>query len=45
MTRSFVYVPFVRLLQLLRLRRSERDELAIEIVMLHHEVAVLMTLR
>jgi putative transposase len=41
MALSFLYVSFVRLLQLLRLRRAERDELAIEIVMLRHEVAVL----
>ena len=41
MALSFLYVAFVRLLQFLRLRRTERDELAIEIVMLRHEVAVL----
>jgi hypothetical protein len=41
MALSFLYVAFPRLLQMLRLRRSERDELAIEIVMLCHEVAVL----
>jgi hypothetical protein len=34
-------VAFVRLLQLLRLRRRERDELAIEVVLLRHELAVL----
>ena len=41
MALSFFYVAFVRLLQLLRLRRRERDELAIEVVMLRHEVAIL----
>jgi transposase InsO family protein len=41
MALSFLYVAFVRLLQVLRLSRSERDELAIEIVMLRHEVTVL----
>jgi hypothetical protein len=41
MTFSFLYVAFVRLLQLLRLRRRERDELGIEVVMLRHELAVL----
>jgi transposase len=41
MALSFLYVAFVRLLQFLRLRRTERDDLAIEIVMLRHEVAVL----
>src|ERR1039458_2636743 len=41
MALCFLYVAFVRLLQILRLRRTERDELAIEIVMLRHEVAVL----
>ncbi len=41
MALTFLYVAFVRMLQILRLRRSERDDLAIEIVMLRHEVAVL----
>ena len=41
MALTFLYVAFVRLLQILRLRHSERDELSIEIVMLRHEVAVL----
>jgi transposase len=41
MALPFLYVAFVRLLQLLRLRRRERDELAIEVVMLRHEVAIL----
>jgi hypothetical protein len=38
---SFLYVAFVRLLQLLRLSRRREEELAIEVVMLRHEVAVL----
>jgi putative transposase len=38
---SFLYVAFVRLLQVLRLPRRKRDELAIEVVMLRHELAVL----
>jgi hypothetical protein len=33
---SFFYVAFVRILQLLRLRRDDRDELAIEVIMLGH---------
>jgi hypothetical protein len=38
---SFLYIAFVRLLQLLRLSRRREEELAMEIVMLRHEVAVL----
>jgi putative transposase len=38
---SFFYIVFVRLLQLSRLVRSEKEELAIEVVMLRHEVSVL----
>ena len=38
---SFLYLAFVRLLQLLRLSRSGQEDLAIEVVMLRHEVAVL----
>jgi hypothetical protein len=38
---SFLYVAFVRILQLLRLRREDRDEVAIEVIMLRHEVSVL----
>jgi putative transposase len=38
---SFLYIAFVRLLQLVRLSRNGQDELTIEIVMLRHEVAVL----
>ena len=41
MALSFLYVAFVRILQLLRLRRDDRDELAIEVIMLRHEVSVL----
>jgi hypothetical protein len=41
MALTFLYLAFVRLLQILGLRRSERDDLAIEIVMLRHEVAAL----
>ena len=36
----FLYLAFVRTLQLLRLARGDGDELAIEVVMLRHEVAV-----
>ena len=38
---SFLYVAFVRILQLLRLPRDDRDELGIEVIMLRHEVSVL----
>jgi putative transposase len=38
---SFLYIAFVRLLQLSRLVRNEQEELAVEVVMLRHEVAVL----
>jgi hypothetical protein len=38
---SFVYLAFVRLLQLVRLSFREQEELAIEVVMLRHEVSVL----
>jgi hypothetical protein len=41
MALTFLYVAFVRVLQLLRLVRIEKDELAVEIVILRHEVAVL----
>jgi putative transposase len=41
MALSFLYLAFVRTLQLLRLARGDSDELAIEVVMLRHEVAVL----
>jgi hypothetical protein len=39
MALSFFYLAFVRVLQLLRLSRHENRELAIEVVMLRHEVA------
>src|ERR1035437_2919527 len=41
MAMSFFYLAFTRILQLLRLTRRDRDDLAIELVMLRHEVAVL----
>jgi len=41
MALSFLYQAFVRTLGLLRLLGSENSELAVEVVMLRHEVAVL----
>src|ERR1039458_4168874 len=41
MALSFLYLAFVRILQLFRLSRRDSDELAVEIVVLRHEVAVL----
>ena len=41
MVLSFLYVAFVRVVQLVRLSCRAQDDLAIEIVMLRHEVAVL----
>jgi len=41
MSLSFLYLAFVRMLQLLRLFERDRGELAVEVVMLRHEVAVL----
>jgi transposase InsO family protein len=38
---SFFYIAFVRILQLVRLSRGKQQDLAVEIVMLRHEVAVL----
>jgi hypothetical protein len=38
---SFLYMASVRLLQVLRLCRTDRDELAIEVVLLRHEVSIL----
>jgi hypothetical protein len=38
---SFLYEVFVRVLELFRLGRSERQELAVEVVMLRHELSVL----
>ena len=37
----FLYIAFVRLLQLLRLSRREQQDMVVEVVMLRHEVAVL----
>jgi len=41
MALSFFYLAFLRLLQLLLLLRYEKSELAVEVVVLRHEVAVL----
>ena len=41
MALSFLYLAFVRILQLVHLGRRDSDELAVEVVMLRHEVAVL----
>jgi len=41
MVLSFLYLAFVRVVQLVRLSCRAQDDLAIEIVMLRHEVAVL----
>ena len=41
MAMSFLYLAFVRILKLVLLGRRDSDELAIEVVMLRHEVAVL----
>src|ERR1022692_4918574 len=41
MALSFLYLAFVRLLQLLRYSQSGQEELAIEVVMLRHEVTIL----
>lgn len=41
MALSFLYLAFIRTLQLLRLHRSRRSDLAVEVVLLRHEVAVL----
>jgi transposase len=38
---SFLYIAFFRLLQLLRLSRRRYQDLAVEVVMVRHEVAVL----
>ncbi len=40
MALSFLYIAFVRILQLVRLSRDGQDELAIEVAMLRHEVGV-----
>ena len=41
MALSFLYVAFTRILQLVRLSWRDNNELAVEVVMLRHEVAVL----
>ena len=41
MALSFVYLAFVRVLELLRLQRCDAADLAIEVIVLRHEVAVL----
>jgi len=41
MALSFLYLAFTRVLELLHLSRRDNSELAIEVVMLRHEVAVL----
>jgi putative transposase len=41
MALSFFYMAFVRLLQLVRFSRRGQQELAVEVLMLRHEVAVL----
>jgi putative transposase len=41
MALSFLYLGFVRVLQLLRLQRYDAADLAIEVIVLRHEVAVL----
>jgi putative transposase len=41
MALSFLYLACVRILQLLRLGRRDSGDLAVEVVMLRHEVAVL----
>ena len=41
MSLSFLYLAFVRILQLVQVARRESGELAVEVVMLRHEVAVL----
>jgi transposase InsO family protein len=41
MALSFLYIAFIRVLELLRLQGSDTTDLAIEVVILRHEVAVL----
>ena len=41
MALSFLYLAFLRTIQILRLQRSDDTDLAIEVVVLRHEVAVL----
>jgi putative transposase len=40
MALSFLYLALVRILQLVRLSRGNSSDLAVEVVMLRHEVAV-----
>jgi len=40
MALSFLYIAFIRVLELLRLREGDATDLAIEVVVLRHEVAV-----
>ena len=41
MALSFLYLAFIRILQLVRLEPARHNDLAVEVVMLRHEVAVL----
>jgi hypothetical protein len=41
MTLLFLYLEFLRMLQFLRLRRDDRADVAIEVVMARHEVSAL----
>ena len=41
MALSFLYLEYLRMLQFLRLRRNDRADVAIEVVMARHEVSVL----
>jgi len=41
MALSFLYLAFTRIVQLVRLNGREKSDLAIEVVMLRHEVAAL----
>ncbi len=41
MALSFLYLAFLRIIQIIRLQRSSDSDLAIEIVLLRHEIAVL----
>ena len=40
MALTLLYLAFVRVLQLSRLGGTDRDELAIEVIVLRHEVSV-----
>ena len=41
MVHSFLYLAFLRVFQLVRLSWRAQDDLAIEVIMLRHELAVL----